>query len=129
MVGRAKPATKAQRQRMAVIAEMGCLPCLIQRAERPATIQHVTEGGRRLGHDYTYGSCTWHHLGTKEQGWSMQEMMGILGPSFAHGRKNFEEVYGDERDVLVRLQDWVLDRSYFRNVELQEKWIELRRAH
>lgn len=129
MAGKAKPPTKAQQQRMAVIAEVGCLPCLINRQERQATIQHVTAGGRRLGHDYTYGSCVWHHLGTKEQGWSRQEMSGILGPSFADGRRYFEEVFGDERDVLVRLQDWVLDRSYFQSVELQEKWIELKRAH
>jgi hypothetical protein len=111
------------------MTEVGCLLCLLKRQERRGTVQHVTEGGRRLGHDYTYSSCPWHHQGVKEHGWSMQEMMGALGPSFAHGRKNFEEVYGDERNVLVRLQDWVLARSYFTDGELQEKWIELKRAH
>ena len=56
-------------------------------------------------------------------------MMGSLGPSFADGRRFFEEVFGDERNVLVRLQDWILEQGFYTSAQLQEKWIELKRAH
>ena len=112
MVGKSKPATAAQKKRMSKIAALPCLPCLTQNMIRASTVQHVTEGYRRLGHDYTYGSCPWHHQGYKVDGLTAhtkQQLMGILGPSFAHGRRAFEERYGDERYVLVPLMDFILD--------------------
>lgn len=72
------------------------------------TQQHVTEGGRRLGEEYSYGSCEYHHLGKQIEGWSRQQMYHY-GPSFAHGRKSFEERYGDERYILVRVQDMLCE--------------------
>ena len=112
---------------MAAIAEFGCLPCMINNKVRQATIQHVTEGGRRLGHEYSYGSCPWHHQAVTEGSMTTQQMIGLLGPSFAHGRREFESEYGDERDVLVRLQNWVIEADGFRYHELISQWDHLRR--
>ena len=35
-------------------------------------------------------------------------MGGDFGPSLAHGRYNFEDHFGDERDVLIPTQDFLL---------------------
>jgi hypothetical protein len=35
-------------------------------------------------------------------------MGGEYGPSLAHGRINFEEHFGDERHVLIPVQDFML---------------------
>ena len=114
---------------MDLIAGMGCLPCRLSRHDRQATVQHVTAGGRRLGHAYTYGSCPWHHQAVTENGHTNQEMLGMLGPSFAHSRREFEATYGDERDVLVRLQTWVNERKEFYWWELHEQWDHLQRTN
>ena len=122
-----KSPTKAEKARMDAIE--WCLPCLLNQRQRQATIQHVTEGGRRLGHMYTYGSCPWHHQGMTENDLNNQQMTGMLGPSFAHSRKTFEDWYGDERDVLVKLQTWVLNNDYSQFWRLHEKWQLLRSAN
>ncbi len=82
-----------------------CLPCLLSTYKiRLPTVQHVVAGMKRTGQ--TYSSCDWHHLGCNGD-FSKQEMMGLLGPSFAHGRKPFEAVYGTEQ-VLVKVQDFLV---------------------
>jgi len=125
----AKPATAPEKARMALIAESGCLPCLLHRKHRQATIQHVTSGGRRLGHSYTYASCPWHHQAITEFGMNNQEMTGLLGPSFAQSKREFQETYGNEKEVLVRLQDWVLEQGHFQFHELHSQWVHLQRAN
>jgi hypothetical protein len=99
MVGKTKRPTKEERERLKVSKEnIPCLCCLIDTARtRLPTIQHVTSGGRRLGHMHTYSSCEWHHLGIPPD---------VGGPSFADGRKPFERHYGKEDD-LVLLQDFL----------------------
>lgn len=101
MVGKAIPATKAQKDRMDTIANYcGCLPCILENTlNRHTTIQHVTECRKRLGHDATYGACTWHHFG---------QLPRMHGPSLAGGMKPYRERYGPER-LLVELQDYVLE--------------------
>jgi hypothetical protein len=38
-----------------------------------------------------------------------QQMMGILGPSLAHGKRTFQEFFGTEAD-LIGVQNLLLDR-------------------
>ena len=120
-------ATKAEKARMDAIE--WCLPCLIDNKKRQAEIQHVTSGGRRLGHLYTYGLCPYHHRGLNDIGITGREMSKLVGPSFAHSRKTYEQFYGDERDVLVKLQTWVLNNDYEPYWRLHEKWQLLRQAN
>ena len=135
MVGKTKHATAAQKKRMSRISALPCLPCLIENMIRASTVQHVTEGYRRLGHDYTYGSCEWHHQGYKVDGLSActkQQLMGILGPSFAHGRRAFEERYGDERYVLVPLMDFILAKNTWNiqdQIDAKDEWEKLYMAN
>ena len=131
MVGKTKYVTKEQKKRMDKIAALPCLPCLIEGKSRASTVQHVTEGFRRLGHDYTYGSCPWHHQKIKDSGYvayTDQQITGLLGPSFASGRRAFEERYGDERYVLIPLQNWMLNASKWNQqaeIDARNEWQKL----
>ena len=115
MVGKTPRILKNERQRMDVIkSHCGCLPCLLLgHPDRHTTIEHVTQAGRRMTqdseqHKWTIGMCMWHHFGVCDRGRHKQEMYGDFGPSFAHGRKPFEEYFGDEVDILVPVQDYLL---------------------
>lgn len=140
MVGKTKAANKSERDRMSAIKDLPCLPCMLVlykqvfRKAKQSTVQHVVEGFRRLGHEYTYGSCAYHHLGHNDEGMSNQKMMGIFGPSLAHGKRTFQGTFGSERN-LVKVQNLLLKRweesswgSYMppRNVllEVVNKWID-----
>lgn len=135
MVGKTKPATKDEKQRMESLKELPCLCCMLTGMNivcGPTEVEHVTDRGRRLGHDKTLALGLWHHRGEKAfqyQGMTNQEMSGAFGPSLAHGRKPFEQRYGDESEVLVRLQDWVLSQDHFYRSELLDQWNQLRRMN
>lgn len=93
---------------MREIPYRGCLPCQLQGFHyRLATVQHVVEGKKRLGHSWTYGACEWHHLGIPPDGYDDYKAERILGPSLAWDKKKYIDRYGSERQ-LVELQDVVL---------------------
>lgn len=115
MVGRTAPIRKDDRRRFEIIKlHCGCLPCLlIGHLDRHASIEHVTEAGRRVGkleqHENTIGLCNWHHFGSCMPGWTRHKMVGEFGPSLARGRKQFEDFFGDEVKLLIPVQDHMLD--------------------
>lgn len=139
MVGRSKPASKLESDRMALIKEQAwCMPCiLIGKPNRPyTTIQHVVEGNKRLGHRYTYGCCPYHHLGHVPDGIERQEMLQEFGVSLAWSRKEYRAQFGKEKD-LVSLQDeliWSFEKSPWKQYhmprhvqhEIRRKWHRLR---
>jgi len=49
--------------------------------------QHITVGGRRLGHHYSYPLCKWHHH------WDSPLP---IGECFGKGSKPFENKHGNE---------------------------------
>lgn len=111
MVGKTPRARKNEKQRMEVIHQYcGCLPCLLMgHFDRHTTIEHVTERGRRVGegaeqHANTIGLCTWHHFGR-----GPRSQFDEIGPSLAHGRRLFEDYFGDEVHVLIPVQDYLLE--------------------
>jgi hypothetical protein len=132
---------------MDIIAKhCGCLPCLLMGwADVHTSIEHVTEHGRRVGkgadqHKWTIGLCTWHHFGHTPNHTTRQQMSGEVGPSLIWGRNTFEEHFGDEIEVLVPTQNYLLDlfdaqpwpeyalpRDIARRTRNQ--WIELNHAH
>ena len=116
MVGKTPRARKNDKQRMETIAKhCSCLPCLlVGYLDVHATIEHVTERGRRAGkgsevHQHTIGLCTWHHFGHTPNHVTRQKMSGDRGPSLVWGRTTFEEFFGDEVTVLLPCQDFMLD--------------------
>jgi len=115
MVGHTEKQTRDEAARMTAMSYQGCIPCMIDRwNDVPATVQHVTDGGRRLGHRDTYKSCPWHHLGQVDEAFygSVKRMTEVRGPSFAHDKPAFEARYGSELE-LVQIQD-ALVREYWR---------------
>lgn len=119
MVGKTARIRKADRRRFEIIKQhCGCLPCLlIGRLDRHTSIEHVTERGRRVGrgseqHQHTIGLCLWHHFGEWPRHWERVTELWMLrefGPSLAHGRKRFEEDFGDEVKVLIPVQNHMLE--------------------
>lgn len=109
MVGRTKPKTKADKERIEISKQyISCLPCiLVGFLNSHADYQHVVEGQRRLGHQCGYSSCLWHHRGGRWEGLTTQEMIGRFGPSLSHGKKPFREFFGREL-LLVRAQDFAI---------------------
>ncbi len=109
MVGKSKPPTVAEKRRLATIKEhMPCIPCLLTlNRKRLPTVQHVVSGFTREGHSQTYASCDWHHLGIKADGWSRQDMSGLLGPSLMMGKRTFQSEYGLESGLIV-VQDLLI---------------------
>lgn len=98
---------------MQSIKESGCICCLLATGKTQAPdVHHLTSGGRRIGHQATIGLCPWHHRG-HTQGQSKQFMMGLLGPSYAHGRRGFQEYFGRD-DLLLKFQNAVLN-EYIEN--------------
>lgn len=109
MVGKTKTQNAADRQRMKIMAEIPCIPCMVDGKKAvPATVQHRTDCGRRMEdeHQQTYRSCPWHHLGEVPPGYRGSISRATLrhGPSIAHDRRTFAYVYGTEEE-LVMLQD------------------------
>ena len=109
MQSKAKPATKAEKERFKAIGEIGCIPCWIENMQyREPDVQHVVEGGKRKGHEYTYGCCPWHHRGVLPDGMTGHQAERDLGPSLAVSRKDYHARYGGE-DHLVALQNVAID--------------------
>ena len=135
MVGQTAPRTTADNERLDIITEIGCLPCLLNGWSESATVQHVTEGGRRLGHQSTYGGCPYHHLGNRPDGYSgpMNESFEEwYGPSFARNKQAFISRYGPERlliqvtDALVRIVQSARRRGeYLPNYEIQKLAVQI----
>jgi hypothetical protein len=112
MVGKTKAPTKAEKNRMKILKEnVPCIPCLLVNKNRLPSIQHTISGMTRSGHMSTYSSCEWHHFGHPLQSWEQlpgstggakQATSGLLGPSFALGRRPFEAFFGPE-ELLVSI--------------------------
>lgn len=115
MVGKTPRVLKDERERLRKIKVFcGCLPCLLRgHLDRWTTIEHVTESGRRVGiesdqHANTIGLCLWHHFGVCDPGLQKAQMRRELGPALAHGRRPFEEYFGDEVKILIPVQNFLL---------------------
>jgi len=105
MVGKTKATTKAQQERFNELQRIGCIACHVGgRGFRYAEIHHITQAGRRLGHDYTIPLDPWCHRGVPDGNLSIQEMESLIGPSLARNKRRFVEVYGTELELLERVE-------------------------
>lgn len=121
MVGKTERITKKDQARFDALKEIGCIPCALEGVFRAATIQHVTDAGRRCGHQHSYGSCDWHHLGVvpKDCEGRVAKATMVLGPSLHHDKAAFERQYGEEpqlvqiADALVRAVQKATSQGWF----------------
>jgi hypothetical protein len=145
VVGKTAPIRAHDAERMKTISKFcGCLPCLLMGLKDVATtIEHVTERGRRVGqeeqHQHTIGLCEWHHFGVVWEGMTRHGLMKTVGPPLSFGRTVFEETFGDEVQILVPVQDFLLSQfaedpwpeyNLPRHVmhKTRRHWIELKHA-
>ncbi len=121
------------------ISDIGCVPCILipgVHKTRPGDIHHPFGRKGKRYHE-VYCSCPWHHRGMLEDGFSAQEMGGMLGPSLAHGSRGFRNEFGSE-EILLEVQKFLLQEfarsawmpySTPTNVRrgARELWIKLKR--
>lgn len=107
MVGKTKHRTQADNERLDILSAY-CLPCVLEGwPGNRGTIQHVTEGGRRLEdeHQATYPACEWHHLGERpvitRECVPMGRIEELFGPSFARNKRAYQKRYGTERQLIA----------------------------
>jgi hypothetical protein len=101
-------ATVAEKKWMSRVAAMGCI-CARLRFDRyePATVHHITDCGRRLGHFFTIPLSPWSHQGYCLPGKSGKQMEAIYGPSLAKNKREFERVFGTELELLEKVKSWL----------------------
>jgi hypothetical protein len=92
-MGPSKPPTKTEREWMARAADLGCVACRKDGHQTPASIHHIVQGNRRLGHLFTLPLCPSHHQGDGRQ-----------VPSVHFTKRTFVQRYGSELELLAELQ-------------------------
>lgn len=92
-MGPSKPPTKAEREWMARVADFGCVACRKDGHQSPASVHHIVQGNRRLGHLFTIPLCYAHHQGDGRQ-----------APSVHFSKRTFVARYGSELELLAELQ-------------------------
>ena len=92
-MGPSKTPTKAEREWMSRIAELGCVACKQDGHQSPASVHHIVQGNRRMGHLFTLPLCYPHHQGD-----------GREVPSVHNQKRTFVQRYGSELELLAELQ-------------------------
>lgn len=90
------------------LTQMGCIVC--RRAHGAfvqAEVAHMTDCGRRVGHQSSFPLCAWHHRGIGHTGIKTSDMERLYGPSFARSKKDFEAAFGTEADLVQHTNDWL----------------------
>jgi len=85
---------------------IGCVACAhlgLPNFER-LELNHLLDGGKRMGHAFSIFLCRGHHQG---DWWSLRQL-NLLEPSqrvsIKHGRKAFAQIFGTERSLWERVQ-------------------------
>ncbi|MDP2761594.1 MAG: Ref family recombination enhancement nuclease [Sideroxyarcus sp.] len=87
--------TKAEKERDALIRQLGCIACYVQTGQRGthACSHHITVGGRRKGHTYTIPLCNPGHHKDVQAGSGKEP--------FHHNKKAFEAQYGPQEELFA----------------------------
>ncbi len=111
MVGKSKPATKAEKERLSKLHELPCLCCQMMGVEQPnrTTAHHLLSAGRRRGHRYTVNLCEWHHYGRPVvitrysiEGHTDEWMTEKYGPPLIMGSRAFHAAFGTDDELLAK---------------------------
>lgn len=110
MQSKAKPPTKAERERMEMIVAHGCCACRSERVGslHPVEVHHLIDGGKRRGHRFTVALCCWHHRGVPPvAGMGVKAASEQFGPSLHHDGRAFKKRYGGD-NALLAFQEFLL---------------------
>lgn len=96
--------TKAEAARIEAVKFLGCL-CCRQRGivSGVAEYHHLLSGGRRRGHMFGIGLCSWHHRAAPFGRWpNARACRDELGPSLNEGSRLFHIVFGSDAELLAQ---------------------------
>lgn len=105
-----KAPTKFERERFGELRRIGCIACLKDGHKNDQIdIHHLTEGGRRVGHDATLPLCPWHHRGVVPfMPYAVnQRHLHQTAPSLAVSRYDFERRYGTQKELLAEVNELI----------------------
>ena len=110
MKPRRMKATKAELARYAKLKALYCICCYDEPLTVPAVLEihHMTNGGRRIGNEFTLPLCSYHHRGVLPidcKNSSTAEL--TYGPSFAKSKRKFIERYGTEAQLLQKVNNLI----------------------
>jgi Recombination enhancement, RecA-dependent nuclease len=92
--------TRAERDRIELLVEIGCVVCLVYYQQyREPDVSHLLDAGSRIGHQATIPECPWHHRGVPTGRRSPAQMRRILGPCRAHEPAAYAERFGSDADL------------------------------
>jgi hypothetical protein len=81
---------------------LGCIACRLEgRTGVLPDIHHITDRGRRMGHQHTIPLCPWHHRAVPLSGLTTPESERVIGPSLARSKRQFTERYATELQLLA----------------------------
>lgn len=90
-------ATKAEKEHMNAVADLGCIACrMMGYMDSPAEIHHIRHGsgmGQRASNYDVIPLCAIHHRN------------GDYGTAYHKGSKAFEKRYGTEVELLAKVKD------------------------
>lgn len=88
--------TKAERERLNRLSDIGCICCLLSFGDKNPIyeVHHIVQT-KRLGHWYTLPLCVRHHR---------IRYQGGLWTSIADGSKAFQKYHGTELDLWLKVQ-------------------------
>jgi hypothetical protein len=103
-----KAHTAANVERFRRLGEMGCIVCRLSHgAFVQSEVAHLTDAGRRTGHERTIPLCPWHHRAVPSGDIPPAQMLIIYGPSFAKSKKDFVAAFGTEESLLEATNRWL----------------------
>ena len=96
-----KPATKREKDRMALLKQLPCVACSLT---KNVQVHHICEAGRRKGHKFTLNLCFECHEGN------------IC--SIGNTKKTFIAKYGTELELLGKTNKMLLNLLNINNKDL-----------
>ena len=106
-VQKSKHITQEIRRRWERLRDHGCIACKKEGIERFPEIHHLVSG-YRMGHESTIPLCSWHHRGVPvDIDFSKSQTAQWMGPSMAENKREFEEKYGSELELLREIDQWL----------------------
>jgi hypothetical protein len=107
----AKGPTKAEKRRMSRFPDIGCVACYVLGVKHincgPVEAHHLTDCGRRIGHEATVPLGIYHHRGVRPENVTKAEMFRYFGPNLADDGRQFRECFGTD-DFLLDLTNKLL---------------------
>lgn len=113
-----------KQQRYDRLRSFGCVCCRQSGVYNDQVDMHhlVDKGNRKAsgGDKATLPLCVWHHRGMAPDGYTVERATLLLGPSFEHNRRDFNRVYGTQRELLQKVDLFLYGRTAKTSIPREE---------